>query len=160
NIISGLLKPTSGHIFLKGEDVSRWPAHRIAIAGVGRTFQNIQLFPNLNILENVMAARICRTNATLPESLLLLPRDRAERQLTRRHAEELLGQLGIYERRLRMPRELAYGDQRRAEVARALATDPEMLMLDEPSAGMTHREGETFMELVIRLNEEGKTIFL
>jgi branched-chain amino acid transport system ATP-binding protein len=160
NIITGLLKPTSGRIVFNGQDVSRWPAHRIAISGMGRTFQNIQLFPNLNILENVMSARICRTKATLAESLLLLPRDRAERKRTRQRAEELLAELGIYERRFLMPRELPYGDQRRAEVARALATDPKMLMLDEPSSGMTHREGETFMELVARLNAEGQTIFL
>jgi branched-chain amino acid transport system ATP-binding protein len=160
NVVTGVLKPTAGRILFNGTDISKWPAHRIASAGMGRTFQNIQLFANLNVLENVMAARICRTRATMLESLFLLPRDRSERRRSREFAEELLNELGIYERRFLMPRELPYGDQRRAEVARALATNPTMLMLDEPSAGMTHREGDSFMQLVAQLNERGRTIFL
>jgi branched-chain amino acid transport system ATP-binding protein len=107
-----------------------------------------------------MAGRVCRTHHTLLETLVIAPRARAERRASREHAEALLQALGIYERRFLMPRELPYGDQRRVEVARALATEPEMLMLDEPSAGMNHREAEDFMKLVKRLSEEGRTIFL
>jgi ABC-type branched-subunit amino acid transport system ATPase component len=126
---------------------------------MGRTFQNVQLFPALNVVENVMTGRICQTKSTLLESVLTLPRHRADRRESRRLAEELLDELGIHERRYAMPGSLPYGDQRRVEVARALATNPQILMLDEPLAGMTHREALEFVELVMQLNERGMTVF-
>ena len=160
NIVSGLLRPTAGTIMFKGVDVTGWPPHRIARAGMGRTFQNIQLFEHLNALENVIAARFCRTTSSLLASLLLLPRDRRERQRSRAVAEELLAWVGLEAQRFLMPRELPYGDQRRLEIARALATEPALLMLDEPSAGMSHQEAQELMALIGRLRERGTTILL
>ncbi len=162
NVISGILPPTGkdGQILFKGRDITTWPAHRIAAAGMGRTFQSIELFFNLNTLENVMAARFCRTRSSFLESLLLLPRDRKERKRNREMAEELLEWVGISDRRFFMPNELSYGMQRRLEIARALATEPDMLMLDEPTAGLTQSILEELMELILRLKAMGKTIFL
>ena len=160
NLVSGLLKPTDGRVTFKGRTITGWPPHRVAGAGIGRTFQSAQLFSNLNVLENVIVARFCRTHASFIESLLFLPRDLRERRRNREIAEELLQSLGIYERRFFMPGELPYGDQRRLELARALATEPDVLVLDEPSAGMTHLETNEFMDLIGQLNESGKTIFL
>jgi branched-chain amino acid transport system ATP-binding protein len=160
NIISGLLHPSAGRVLFKGVDVTGWSPHRIARAGMGRTFQNVQLFPNLNAIENVIAARFSRTHASLLEALLFLPRDRRDRHRSREVAEELLDWVGIAAQRFLMPRELPYGDQRRLEIARALATEPELLMLDEPTAGMSHLEAQELMDLIGRLKARGMTILL
>ena len=114
----------------------------------------------MNALENVIAARFCRSRSSLLEALLFLPRDRRDRQRSRKAAEELLDWVGIAAHRFLMPRELPYGEQRRLEVARGLATEPELLMLDEPSAGMSHLEAEELMDLIGRLRERGTTILL
>jgi branched-chain amino acid transport system ATP-binding protein len=160
NIISGLLRPTTGTVRFKGIDITGWSPQRVARAGMGRTFQNVRLFQNLNAIENVIAARFCRTRSSLLEALLFLPRDRRDRQRSREVAEELLDWVGIAAHRFLMPRELPYGDQRRLEVARALATNPQLVMLDEPSAGMSHSESGELMELIGRLRQRGTTIFL
>jgi branched-chain amino acid transport system ATP-binding protein len=160
NVISGVLQPTQGAIIFKGLAVTGWPSYRIAGAGMSRTFQNVQLFMHLNALENVMAARFCRTRASLLESWLFLARDRRDRRRSRELAEDLLAWVGIGDRRYLMPGELPYGDQRRLEIARALATEPDLLMLDEPTAGMSHFEAQELMALIGRLKELGKTIFL
>src|SRR5207249_2563961 len=121
-VISGILKPTRGTVVFKGRNITGWPAYRVARVGIGRTFQNVQLFPELNVLENVIVASFAHSHATLLEAVLLLPRDRQERRHSRRRSEELLNWVGIYDRRFAVPRDLPYGDQRRLEIARALAT--------------------------------------
>ncbi len=160
NVISGLLRPTEGHISFEGTDITGWPPHRIAGLGLARTFQNVQLFPNLNAIENVMACRYCRTRSSFLDALLCLPRDRAERRRMGEVAAELLEWVGISDKRLLMPAALPYGDQRRLEIARALATEPRLIMLDEPSAGMMPAEARELMNLIGRLKERGLTIFL
>ena len=160
NMISGLLPLTEGHIFFEGRDITGWPPHRIAALGLARTFQNVQLFPNLNALENVMASRYCRTRSGFLDALLCLPRDRAERKQMREVAGEYLHSVGMSEKRFFMPSELPYGDQRRLEIARALATEPRLIMLDEPSAGMVPAEARELMDLIARLRERGFTILL
>jgi branched-chain amino acid transport system ATP-binding protein len=160
NMISGLLTPSDGHIRFEGSDITGRPPHRIAALGLARTFQNVQLFANLNALENVMACRYCRTRSTLVDALLCLPRDRAERRRMRAVADELLQWVGIWEKRYLMPSELPYGDQRRLEIARALATEPKLIMLDEPSAGMVPAEARGVMELIGKLKQRGLTILL
>jgi branched-chain amino acid transport system ATP-binding protein len=160
NMISGLLTPSDGYICFEGCDITGRPPHRIAALGLARTFQNVQLFANLNALENVMACRYCRTRSTFVDALLCLPRHRAERRRTRAVAEEMLQWVGIWEKRFLMPSELPYGDQRRLEIARALATEPRLIMLDEPSAGMVPAEARGLMELIGKLKQRGLTIFL
>jgi branched-chain amino acid transport system ATP-binding protein len=160
NMISGLLRPTAGRISFFGADITGLPPHRIAALGLARTFQNVQLFPNLNTLENVMACRYCRTRSTFVDAVLGLPRDRAERRRTREVAAELLEWVGIGDKRFAMPAELPYGDQRRLEIARALAMEPRLIMLDEPSAGMIPGEARALMDLIGRLKQRGLTILL
>jgi branched-chain amino acid transport system ATP-binding protein len=160
NMISGLLAPTAGRIALFGTDITGWAPHRIAGRGLARTFQNVQLFPNLNTVENVMTGRYCRTRSTFVDAVLGLPRDRAERRRTREVAEELLAWVGIADKRFVMPGDLPYGDQRRLEIARALATEPRLIMLDEPSAGMIPGEARGLMDLIGKLKERGLTILL
>jgi len=160
NMISGLLTPTAGRVSFLGTDITGWAPHRIATLGLARTFQNVQLFPNLNAVENVMACRYCRTRSTFVDAVFGLPRDRTERRRTRQVAEELLHWVGIAEKRFVMPGELPYGDQRRLEIARALATEPRLIMLDEPSAGMVPGEAHELMDLIGKLKERGLTILL
>jgi branched-chain amino acid transport system ATP-binding protein len=160
NMISGLLPPSDGRIRFETSDITGWPPHRIAQLGLARTFQNVQLFANLNALENVMACRYCRTRSTIVDAVLCLPRERAERRRMREVAEELLQWVGIGEKRFLMPSELPYGDQRRLEIARALATEPRLIMLDEPSAGMVPAEARGLMELIDKLKQRGLTILL
>ena len=160
NMISGLLTPTAGRVSFLGTDITGWAPHRIATLGLARTFQNVQLFPNLNAVENVMACRYCRTRSTFVDAVFGLPRDRTERRRTRQVAEELLQWVGIAEKRFVMPGELPYGDQRRLEIARALATEPRLIMLDEPSAGMVPGEAHELMDLIGKLKERGLTILL
>src|SRR5215470_10856574 len=160
NLISGLLTPTAGRVALLGTDVTGWAPHRIATLGLARTFQNVQLFPNLNAVENVMACRYCRTRSTFVDSVLGLPRDRAERRRTREIAEELLQWVGIADKRFVMPGELPYGAERRLEIARALITEPRLIMLDEPSAGMVPAEARGLMDLIGMLKDRGLTILL
>jgi branched-chain amino acid transport system ATP-binding protein len=160
NVISGLLAPTAGRVTFFGTDITGWSPHRIAALGLARTFQNVQLFPNLNVVENVMACRYCRTHSSFLDAILGLPRDRADRRRMRQAAEELLQWVGIAEKRFLMPSELPYGDQRRLEIARALATEPRLIMLDEPSAGMVPGEARGLMDLIGKLKERGLTILL
>jgi branched-chain amino acid transport system ATP-binding protein len=160
NMISGLLTPTAGRVFFLGTDITGWAPHRIATLGLARTFQNVQLFPNLNAIENVMACRYCRTRSTFVDAVLGLPRDRAERHRTRQIAEELLQWVGIADKRFLMPGELPYGAQRRLEIARALITEPRLIMLDEPSAGMVPGEARELMDLIGKLKQRGLTILL
>jgi branched-chain amino acid transport system ATP-binding protein len=160
HMISGLLTPTAGRVSFLGTDITGWSPHRIATLGLARTFQNVQLFPNLNALENVMACRYCRTRSTFVDAVFGLPRERTERRRTRQIAEELLQWVGIAEKRFVMPGELPYGDQRRLEIARALATEPRLIMLDEPSAGMVPGEARELMDLIGKLKERGLTILL
>jgi branched-chain amino acid transport system ATP-binding protein len=160
NVIAGLLEPTDGHVYFDGTEITGWAPHRIAGLGLARTFQNVQLFPSLNALENVMACRYCRTRSGFLDAVLCLPRDRADRRRMREVAEEYLHWVGIWGKRFLMPSELPYGDQRRLEIARALATEPRFIMLDEPSAGMVPAEAKELMDLIVRLKERGLSIFL
>jgi branched-chain amino acid transport system ATP-binding protein len=160
NLISGAIQPDAGVIRFDGTAVTGWSPHRITRLGIARTFQNIRLFSHLNALENVMAGRTCRTGAQVWDALLWLPRDRRERKETRARAEEMLDWVGVGDTRYRMPNELSYGEQRRVEIARALATEPRLLILDEPTQGMVAREAHDVVQLIGRLIERGLTLLL
>jgi branched-chain amino acid transport system ATP-binding protein len=160
NLITGVLPLDGGEVFLGDRRITGWPPHRLAAHGIGRTFQNIRLFQHLNALENVMVGRTARTRSGVFAALALLPDERAERVATIEHAEALLDWVGVGTNRFRMPGELPYGDQRRVEIARALALEPSLLILDEPTAGMVAQEAHEIIDLIDRLRETGVTLLL
>ncbi len=154
NMLTGVYKPTSGTITFLGEDVTGKPPHAITERGMGRTFQNIRLFQNMTALENVMVGRHARMKANLFNSVLRTRSVKREEQATRDRARELLEFTGLGRKAEEVARNLPYGDQRRLEVARALATDPQLLLLDEPTAGMNPQESAEFTAFVSRLRDE------
>jgi branched-chain amino acid transport system ATP-binding protein len=154
NMLTGVYKPTSGSIRLLGEDVTGKPPHAITERGVGRTFQNIRLFQNMTAIENVMVGMHARLHANLFLSILRTRGVKREEQEARERARELLRFAGLRRHEDEVARNLPYGDQRRLEVARALATEPKLLLLDEPTAGMNPQESADFTSFVGRLREE------
>ncbi len=154
NMLTGVYKPTSGTITFLGEDVTGKPPHAITERGMGRTFQNIRLFQNMTALENVMVGRHARMKANLFNSVIRTPFVRREEKAARERARELLAFTGLARKSEEVARNLPYGDQRRLEVARALATDPQLLLLDEPTAGMNPQESAEFTAFVSKLRDE------
>ncbi len=140
NVITGLIPASSGHLLYRGEDIIHMRPHRIAALGIARTFQNIRLFSNLTALENVMIAQHVHTHSGIIAGVFGLPPSPQEERATRRKAHDLLHMVGLTNRADEIARNFAYGDQRRLEIARALALEPQLLLLDEPAAGMNHNE--------------------
>jgi branched-chain amino acid transport system ATP-binding protein len=154
NTLTGLYKVTAGQILFDGTDVTNMPPHAITKLGVGRTFQNIRLFPQMTALENVLVGMHSRLKGGILGSVLHTPRVRREEREARERARELLAFAGLRRVDDELAESLAYGDQRRLEVARALATEPKLLLLDEPTAGMNPQETVAFMDFVSRLREQ------
>jgi branched-chain amino acid transport system ATP-binding protein len=154
NMLTGLYKPTSGTIVFDGHDVTDKPPHAIVKLGVGRTFQNIRLFPQMTALENVLVGMHSRLKGGIIGSILGTPRVRREEREAADRARELLRYVGLTRSDENLAESLAYGDQRRLEVARALATEPKLLLLDEPTAGMNPQETASFTAFVSQLREE------
>jgi branched-chain amino acid transport system ATP-binding protein len=160
-MLTGVYKPTAGRIVFDGEDVTGKPPHAITERGIGRTFQNIRLFQNMTALENVLVGMHCRLKGGILGSIVRTPRLRREESGAREKARELLDFSGLRKKDDDIARNLSYGDQRRLEVARALATQPKLLLLDEPTAGMNPQETADFTTFVDRLrSEQGLTVLL
>ncbi len=146
NCIAGYYRPTSGKVFFRGEDITGWPAHRVAKTGIARTFQGMKTLPNLTVEENVMVGAFCRVN---------------EREKARRDAHEIMELLAIREEANALPKELPIAFQKRIELARALATKPKLLMLDEIAAGLNPLETKEILQTLQRIKEQrGLTLFL
>jgi branched-chain amino acid transport system ATP-binding protein len=160
NMLTGVYKPTSGTVLFLGEDVTGKPPHAITERGIGRTFQNIRLFQNMSAIENVMVGMHARMKANLFNSILRTPSVKREEKQARERALELLEYTGLRRKSEETARNLPYGDQRRLEVARALATEPQLLLLDEPTAGMNPQESAEFTSFVGKLREEEKLTVL
>jgi branched-chain amino acid transport system ATP-binding protein len=163
NVITGLYQPDSGHFELAGKSYSPQSIHGVVEVGIARTFQNIRLFPEMTVLENVMVGRHCRTrglHAGVIGAIFRTSGFRAMEQGIRDHALGLLSYVGLAERASDMACTLSYGDQRRLEIARALATEPKLLALDEPAAGMNATEKNSLRELLKRIRDDGKTILI
>jgi branched-chain amino acid transport system ATP-binding protein len=161
NMLTGVYKPTDGAIVFDDRDVTGEPPHKITKLGVGRTFQNIRLFEYMTSLENVLVGMHHRLKGGVFGSIFGLPRVRHEESDADVKARELLEFCGLKGRADTLARNLPYGDQRRLEVARALATDPKLLLLDEPTAGMNPQETSTFTEFVSKLRQDqGLTVLL
>jgi branched-chain amino acid transport system ATP-binding protein len=161
NCMTGLYKPTTGVVMFNGHDITAKAPHIVTQAGVARTFQNIKLFKTMTVLENVQVGRHSRMKARITGSILRTPFVRREERETEEHAADLLKLVGIPRRHHDLAASLPYGDQRRLEIARALASDPKLLLLDEPTAGMNPNESEQLRELMERLRtERGISILL
>jgi branched-chain amino acid transport system ATP-binding protein len=154
NMLTGVYKPTAGAIVFAGEDITGKPPHAVTERGVGRTFQNIRLFNLMTARENVLVGMHARLHSGIVKSVLRSPRQRREEREAAQRAGELLVFCGLRGRHEEFARNLSYGDQRRLEVARALATDPKLLLLDEPTAGMNPQETADFTAFVAKLREE------
>jgi branched-chain amino acid transport system ATP-binding protein len=154
NMLTGVYKPTAGLIMFLGEDVTGKPPHAITQRGIGRTFQNIRLFQNMTAVENVMVGMHSRMKANLFSSILRTRGVKNEEKESRERALELLQFTGLRRKAGELAKNLPYGDQRRLEVARALATQPQLLLLDEPTAGMNPQESAEFTAFVSRLRDE------
>jgi len=161
NMLTGVYKPTAGRVVFAGEQMTGKPPHAFTQRGIGRTFQNIRLFQNMTALENVLVGMHVRLKGNLFEAIVRTPRVRHEEAAARIRARELLEFSGLVRKEGVIGRNLSYGDQRRLEVARALATQPKLLLLDEPTAGMNPQETAEFTTFVGRLrNEQQLSILL
>ena len=161
NMLTGLYPPSAGGIFLQGHDITGLRPNRITARGIGRTFQTIRLFNNMTAEENVLAGMHCRLHGSWVGAVLQSPWVRREEQGARQQAADLLAYVGLSGQSRSLAKNLPYGDQRRLEIARALATHPKVLLLDEPTAGMNPLETQEMMRLIQRLRDErGLTILL
>jgi branched-chain amino acid transport system ATP-binding protein len=161
NMLTGVYQPTSGSVVFDGVEITALPPHAITALGIGRTFQNIRLFPHMTAIENVLVGMHCRLRSGIIGSILRTPKVRREEREATERARELLVYSGLPRRHRERASSLPYGDQRRLEVARALATDPKLLLLDEPTAGMNPQETAAFTSFVSRVRDEkGLTVLL
>jgi branched-chain amino acid transport system ATP-binding protein len=155
NMLTGAYKPTAGEIVFDGQEIAGLPQHQITALGIGRTFQNIRLFGTMTSLENTLVGMHCRMHSGVFRSIVRSPLQRREEAEAREKARALLAYCGLPKRAEQdYARNLAYGDQRRLEVARALATEPKLLLLDEPTAGMNPQETLAFTEFVRKVRDE------
>ena len=160
NVLTGLYTPDSGTFELDGKPYTPTAVHEVAKAGIARTFQNIRLFAEMTVLENVMVGRHVRTRSNIIDAILRTPRFKGEEKAIAERAMELLEYVGIAKYADYKARTLSYGDQRRLEIARALATDPKLIALDEPAAGMNAIEKVQLRELINRIRHDNRTILL
>ncbi len=154
NMVSGFFKPTSGQMLLDGKEIGGLRPNRVTALGLGRTFQNIRLFANMTALENVLVGMNCRLKSSWIGALLRPPSVMREEAMARQHGEELLKFVGLAGQGDTLAKNLPYGSQRRLEIARALATDPKLLLLDEPTAGMNPQETVDAMALIKRIRDD------
>jgi branched-chain amino acid transport system ATP-binding protein len=160
NVITSMFSATSGEIVFQNESLASLKPHEITKKGICRTFQNIRLFSQLSALENVMAAQHCRTNSGVLSSVLRLKNQKLEEEKVRVKGKELLELVGLSDLQDTIADNLSYGQQRRLEIARALASEPNLLLLDEPAAGMNESETEELFTLIKKIQSLGMTILL
>jgi branched-chain amino acid transport system ATP-binding protein len=160
NAITGVYRPTSGSVLFDGAPLGKIKRHQITRRGIARTFQNIRLWGEMTALENVVVGTDARHKTSVPGALLRIPRHRREEKSAIEKAAALLQFVGISQRADQKAKNLPYGDQRRLEIARALATEPKLLCLDEPAAGFNPSEKASLIELIQAIRNDGYTVLL
>lgn len=160
NAISGINKPSEGTISFLGQDITGLTQHQVAARGIGRTFQNIKLFHSMTVLENVICGCHMNVKSKLWQDMLGTKAQRREEEELREKCINLLKRVDLYDKRDLYSNNLPYGDQRKLEIVRAMATEPKLLMLDEPAAGMNPNETEELKQFIKKINGEGLTILL
>jgi branched-chain amino acid transport system ATP-binding protein len=160
NVMTGVYQPTQGTVLFNGSDITKLKRFEITQSGIARTFQNIRLFSEMTAVENVMVGADARKTSSIPASLLRTKHQRAEEKESYDRSMELLALMGIADRASDAARNLPYGYQRRLEIARALATEPELLCLDEPAAGFNPAEKQELNELILNIRDQGYTVLL
>ncbi|MCV7057297.1 ABC transporter ATP-binding protein [Mycolicibacterium gilvum] len=160
NAITGVYRPTSGLVTFDGSTIGRIKRHQITRLGIARTFQNIRLFGEMTALENVMVGTDARHHTSVPGALIRSPRHRREERSAIERSAALLHFVGIAHRGEEKAKNLSYGDQRRLEIARALATEPKLLCLDEPAAGFNPSEKSALIDLIRKIRDDGYTVLL
>ncbi|MBT8364479.1 MAG: ABC transporter ATP-binding protein [Deltaproteobacteria bacterium] len=160
NMITGVYPPSEGDISYKGKKLNNLRSNRIIYQGIARTFQNIRLFKSMTVLENVQVGLHCRTNSGPVRALLKTQHEKREERDITEKSQEILNFIGLISHQNDYASNLAYGEQRRLEIARALATQPELLLLDEPSLGLAPKLVEKIFETILEINKSGVTIFL
>ena len=160
NLITGIYRPNGGDISFTGDSLTRIATHRIISLGIARTFQTIRLFQNLSVLENVLAGCHCQMKAGVVSSLFHTPRQRKEEQGALTKALAALAFVGLHRHAGQLSKNLSYGNQRLLEVARALATNPRMVILDEPAGGMNEQETTLLVQLIRKIRDRGITVLL
>ena len=156
NLITGVYTPTSGSILFGGQEIAGMKPHAITRLGVARTFQNIRLFKEMSVLENILVAQHMRMGTNLLEATLRLPSYMKKERLLHERARALLAEVGLSEHEQAPATSLPYGKQRRLEIARALATEPKLLFLDEPAAGMNPQESVELMDFILKIRDQFK----
>lgn len=161
NMVTGLYKPTRGELTFNGRSLVGLRPNKVTARGIARTFQNVRLFNNMTAMENILVGQNCRLKSTWYGAILRTPGVVTEEKTARKKARELMNYIGLGGREHEVAKNLPYGDQRRLEIGRALAADPELLLLDEPSAGMNPQETQTLTDFISQLREElGLTVLL
>ena len=160
NVVTGIYKADGGKVIFKGEDLAGKKPHQIIKKGIARTFQNIRLFSNMTCLENVMAGQHCCSNEGTWSSVLQTPGQKKEELEIKKNAEIRLKQVGLWKYRDELAKNIAYGNQRMLEIGRALATNPDLLVLDEPSSGLNDKESEDLMDFLKEIIKDNLTILL
>jgi branched-chain amino acid transport system ATP-binding protein len=160
NLISGVYAPMAGDIRFQGRDIAGMKPYQINAIGIARTYQNIRLFSGMTALENVLVGRHTRAACGIVHNLLRTPRQRQEERELTEKAHAILDFVGLTPKASELAMNLPYGEQKRLEIGRALASDPQLLLLDEPVAGMNAREKADLRDVIVRIRERGKTIFL
>jgi len=161
NLITGIYTPTEGKIFFEGKDITGMKPYKIVRSGIARTFQNLRIFSSMTALDNIRVARHYSMQSGVATSVLRLPSFMNEEKKVKQKSEALLDLMHLSNRSKELAKNLPYGELRRLEIARALATDPKLILLDEPAAGMNPKEVEELMSLILRIRHEfNVTIFL
>ncbi|MDD4237463.1 MAG: ABC transporter ATP-binding protein [Desulfotomaculaceae bacterium] len=160
NVITGIYPPTSGRVLFKGANITTMKPYAITACGIARTFQNIRLFKNISVLDNVRIGCHCRSKAGIIGALTRLPGVKGEERVITEKALAVMEVVDLAAKRAELAKNLSYGEQRRLEIARALAAEPLLLLLDEPAAGMNSLEKQTLMQMLQRIRTMGVTILL